>query len=61
MLHKIIGVIVIASAVFLYFNFMPSRSDCRKSWKAMLFSIVLLFALAALADLGINIFKGNLF
>lgn len=61
MLHKVIGVILIAAAVFLYLNFMPSKAECRRSMKTMLFSIVLLFALVVLGYVGVQIFNGNLF
>ena len=60
MLQKIIGVVVVAAAVILYFNFMPSKAESRRSMKTMLFSIVLLFALVILAYIGISIFNGNL-
>ena len=61
MLHKVIGVILIAAAVILYFNFMPNKAESRKSMKTMLFSIVLLLGLVVLAYFGISVFNGNVF
>lgn len=59
MIHKIIGVLLIAAAVYVFFNFTPSNAESRKSLKSMLISIVMVILSVTIAYCGIQIFNGN--
>ena len=59
MLNKVIGILLIGLAVWLFFNFSPGNAEARGSVKKMLISIVIAFISVTIAYCGIQIFNGN--
>ena len=59
MLNKVIGILLIGLAVWLFFNFSPGNAEARSSVKKMLISIVITFISVVIAYCGIQIFNGN--
>ena len=59
MLNKIIGVILVGAAVYIWFGYGPSKRESRSSITKMLLSIILTFVCGLLAYCGIQIFNGN--
>lgn len=60
MLNKIIGVILIGAAAYIWFGYGPSKRESRSDFTKMLISIALLFICVCIAGLGICIFNGEL-
>lgn len=60
MLNKIIGALLIAAAVWAWFNFCPGNKESRGSLKTMLISIAVTIVCVCVAGVGICIFNGSL-
>lgn len=59
MMHKIIGVLMIVAAVWIYFNFGISKAEARKSLKAWLISLIVIIISMFFLYCGVEIFNGN--
>ncbi len=60
MLNKIIGVLLIAAAAYIWFGYGPSKRESRSDFTKMLISIVMAFVCVVIAGIGICIFNGEL-
>lgn len=60
MINKIIGVILIGAAVYIWLGYGPSKKESRSSFKSMLISIVLAFVCVTLAMTGVFLFRGEM-